>query len=242
MAKSASKQTSKPSGKRTAAKGDRRTIRVMTAGAKGGPGKSFLAKNLSAAAAQEGLSVTTVDFDTQRTLSKWIRRRAAHQNVSQITNYEADPSSVQDAVWAVSFNDCDIMFIDTPPSIDHHPEAMKVLAQGVDLLLIPSKVGISDTESAQELLVVLEEWGAPTLIVLNLVKVMAKKYLEKAKRRLIGHAELSAVEIPDYIDFLMADEAGLGATEVTRCNGADAIDAVWMAVKRRVALKTAGRA
>jgi cellulose biosynthesis protein BcsQ len=46
-----------------------RTVRILSAGAKGGPGKSFLVKNLSGAAAAEGYNVAVVDFDKQHTLT-----------------------------------------------------------------------------------------------------------------------------------------------------------------------------
>lgn len=53
----------------------KKTIRILSCGAKGGPGKTFFCKNLAGAAAAEGYRVAVVDFDTQRTLSNWLQRR-----------------------------------------------------------------------------------------------------------------------------------------------------------------------
>ncbi|MGY8607658.1 ParA family protein [Gluconobacter cerinus] len=217
----------------------RKTVYILSAGAKGGPGKSFLVKNLAGAAVSDGMSVATVDFDTQRTLTKWISRRENNGiDVPGIENYIADPDNEEAARDVLKIDDVNIVFVDTPPSIDHYPGTMKLLAQNVDLVLVPTKVGISDTESAEQLLEVLASWNVPTLAVINLVKISAKRPLKKAKQRIVGLAELSAVDIPDYTDFLVADEAGLGATEVSKCNGADAIAAFWADVKRIINRKT----
>ena len=71
-----------------------RTIRILSAGAKGGPGKTFLVKNLSGAAVSEGYNVGIVDFDTQRSIGKWLLRRARKSSHKPgITGYEADPTN-----------------------------------------------------------------------------------------------------------------------------------------------------
>jgi chromosome partitioning protein len=214
-----------------------RTVRILSAGAKGGPGKSFLVKNLSGAAAAEGYNVAVVDFDKQRTLTKWLgRRERFYADGPKIFGYEGDPSDPSDASAVVQMTDHDFIFIDTPPSIDQHSAVLKTLAYSCELVLVPSKVGISDTESAEVLLASLAEWAAPTMAILNLVKPSAKRVLQTAQRRLVRVADLCAVEIGDYTDFLTADEGGVGATEMRKCGGAVNIDAVWAAVCRKVAV------
>jgi Mrp family chromosome partitioning ATPase len=77
---------------------NRRTIRILSCGAKGGPGKTFFCKNLAGAAAAAGYSVAVVDFDTQRTLSNWLQRRELKSaDKSPIEGFSASPRSVQDA-------------------------------------------------------------------------------------------------------------------------------------------------
>jgi chromosome partitioning protein len=216
----------------------KKTIRILSTGAKGGPGKSFLVKNLAGAAACEGYNVGLVDFDTQRTVTKWLQRRLHYcPDSPEIFGYEADPHDSRDASEVLSIEDHDIMLFDTPPAIDQSSEVLKTLSFGVDLVLVPTKVGISDTESAETLLHALAQWKRPTLGVLNLVKPKANRVIGLAKKRLVRHAELCAVEIGEYYDFLAADEVGLGATEMRKCTGGEDIEAVWSAVRRRVGLE-----
>ena len=214
------------------------TIRILSAGAKGGPGKSFLCKNLAGCAASEGYNVGIVDFDTQRSLTKWLARRGSSSaDKASIDGYTANPSVIGDAGEVLGITSHDVIFFDTPPAIDQHPEVLKTLAYGVDLILVPSAVGITDTESAEVLLRLLREWQRPTLAVLNKVKRNANKVIGLAKKRLLRNAELCAIEIAEYYDFLAADEVGLGATEMDTCLGKDDIAAVWTVVKRRVGLE-----
>jgi chromosome partitioning protein len=215
-----------------------RTVRILSAGAKGGPGKSFLAKNFAAAAAKERFNVALVDFDTQRTVTKWLARREKfYPDGPKIHGYEADPNSPRDASDAIATTEHDIVLIDTPPAIDQHSAVLKTLAYGSDLVLVPTKVGISDTESAEVLLQALAGWSVPTMAVLNLVKPMAKRVIATARKRLVRNAELCAVEIGEFYDFLTADEGGVGVTEMRRCTGGEDIEAVWAAVKRKVGMK-----
>jgi hypothetical protein len=179
-----------------------------------------------------------VDFDTQRTVTKWLQRRAQYcPDSPEIVGYEADPHDVRDAGEVLGIEDHDLVFFDTPPAIDQASEVLKTLSFGVDLVLVPTKVGISDTESAETLLHALATWKRPTLAVLNLVKPKATRVIGLAKKRLVRHAELCAVEVGEYYDFLAADEVGLGATEMRKCTGGEDIEAVWAAVRRRVGLE-----
>lgn len=215
-----------------------KTIRILSCGAKGGPGKTFFCKNLAGAAAAEGYSVAVVDFDTQRTLSNWLQRRERKSaDKALIEGFAASPGSVQDANDVLALNDHDIIFYDTPPAIDHYSEVLKKLAYEADLILVPSAVGIADTESAEGLLKVLGEWGRPTLVILNKVKRNANKVVGTAKKRLARMADLCPFEVGEYYDFLAADEVGLGATEMDTCVGKDDIEAVWTIIKRRAGLE-----
>jgi chromosome partitioning protein len=215
-----------------------KTVRILSCGAKGGPGKTFFCKNLAGAAAAEGYSVAVVDFDTQRTLSKWLQRRERKSaDKALIEGFAASPGSVEDANDVLALNGHNIIFYDTPPAIDHYSEVLKKLAYEADLILVPSAVGIADTESAEGLLRVLGEWGRPTLVILNKVKRNANKVVGTAKKRLARMADLCPFEVGEYYDFLAADEVGLGATEMDTCVGKDDIEAVWTIIKRRAGLE-----
>jgi chromosome partitioning protein len=227
------KKVTAAAGRRT-----RKTVKILSCGAKGGPGKTFFCKNLAGAAAAAGYSVAVVDFDTQRTLSNWLQRRELKSpDKSPIEGFAASPRSTQDASDVLALNDYDIIFYDTPPAIDQYSEVLKRLAYESDLILVPSAVGIADTESAEGLLRVLGEWGRPTLVILNKVKRNALKTVGTAKKRLARMADLCPFEVGEYYDFLAADEVGLGATEMDTCVGKDDIEAVWTIIKRRAGLE-----
>jgi chromosome partitioning protein len=219
-----------------------RTIRILCAGAKGGPGKSFMAKSFAGAAASEGYVTAIVDFDKQRTSTRWLQRRQRlYSDGPFIESFEADPYDPQDAATVMGLDDFDIIFIDTPPAIDQHGDVLKTLAFKSDLVLVPTKVGISDTESTESLLRALATWKRPTLTILNQVKPKAAKAIGRARKRLIRDAELCAVEIGEFYDFLAADEVGMGATEMAKCTGADTVAAVWEAVKRKANIRMEAR-
>lgn len=59
---------------------------LLVGGEKGGTGKSTLAKNLAVFAAQAGKNVCLVDGDPQKTVTKWMERRA--DRVPQIMSVE----------------------------------------------------------------------------------------------------------------------------------------------------------
>lgn len=211
-----------------------RVVRILSAGAKGGPGKSFVVKNLSPLAAQAGFSVGIVDFDNQRTVTKWLARRTEFfPQGRRIAGYEANPELPSDARDAIAMTGHDIIFIDTPPSIDRQPDVLKTLALGCDIVVVPSKVGISDTESAEVLLLAFQEWNVNVVAFLNQVKPKATRQAGVAKKRLIRMTDLSSVIITDYGDFLTADENGMGATEMRTCLGSDLVEDLWIDVCRR---------
>jgi len=214
-----------------------KTVRLLCAGAKGGPGKSFLAKSFAGAAAKEGYLTALVDFDMQRTATKWLHRRTSfYPGGPAISGFEGNPGDPNDAVEVTAIDSYDLVVIDTPPAIDQHSAALKTLAYRSDLVVVPTKVGISDTESAEVLLRALAGWGVPTMAVLNLVKPQASRVIGTARKRLVRNGELCAVEIGEFYDFLAADEAGVGVTEMAKCTGADSVEAVWLAVKQRVGI------
>jgi chromosome partitioning protein len=121
----------------------------------------------------------------------------------------------------------------TPPSIEGHPKALKVLALAADLILIPSRPGISDMESVEKWAKLMVQYNRPSMIVLNAIKKRTNRILT-ARRRLSKAGDLCPVEIPDFDDFLTAGEAGLGVVEIKGAKGADDIDALWAIVRRRI--------
>src|SRR5690349_20137665 len=68
---------------------------LILGGSKGGCGRSTLAKNLLVLAGQAGIRAVGVDFDAQRTLAKWSRRRAAaRETLSEVVPVEVIEGTV----------------------------------------------------------------------------------------------------------------------------------------------------
>src|SRR3712207_4459312 len=107
--------------------------RALICSPKGGAGKTFLTRCLAVAAAREGLSVATADLDPQETLTKWVQRRPA--GVTPLCHYSVTWNDVESLVEEGGIEPCDVLFIDTPPSVEMYPVKLKRLVTGSDLAL-----------------------------------------------------------------------------------------------------------
>src|SRR3712207_703628 len=96
--------------------------RIVLASPKGGAGKTTLCRNLAVAAASAGLCVSVGDLDPQRTLTRWWRRRGSAEH--RLAHYELDMGDVASLVSDDGVDDCDVIFVDTPPSIETYPDAL----------------------------------------------------------------------------------------------------------------------
>src|SRR3712207_1097833 len=99
---------------------------LLVASGKGGSGKTSSSLNLAVYAAHEGLRVVLVDLDRQATLTRWFERRP--DEAPAITLWAG---GMADAVKAVREIDAleriDLVVVDTPPGLDDHPEAARLL-------------------------------------------------------------------------------------------------------------------
>jgi len=227
----------KPSAPDTApAHTSHKPIIIISGGAKGGVGKTFLIKNLAPAAAQDGLRVLVFDFDTQASIGRWCSERT-NRNVPHPIECRAldwhDHNSAR-AIEAVT--GYDIIFIDVPPVIEVMAPFYKALASKTDLFLLPTGVGQSDLDSVETMIQVLRKLEIPHLVVINRVKSVARRFLKDAKNRLVAITPVSPVEIPDYYDFLTLDELALGATDTESCNGRDQIVGLWSMLRLQLNL------
>src|SRR4051794_6497748 len=152
-------------------------LRVVISSPKGGCGKTNIARNLAAAAAQEGLSVCTADLDPQRTLTRWARRRPG--NVPGVVHYQVEWKDAEALVAEDGIETTDVLFIDTPPSIEAHPIEMKRLIAAADLLLVPCRASFDDVESAVPYLEALRSSGAKPVVVANFTKPRLNVAAEK---------------------------------------------------------------
>lgn len=128
------------------------TILIMSR--KGGSGKSTTAMNMATRFAKSKYQVGLMDFDPQKTLTKWQKRRDEYFCGK---NTILDFDSTQDEFFAkhkiAEESGCDVLIIDTPPTIlEFHNE----LLEKADFVLVPTKTTMEDLETIAEVVDVIE--------------------------------------------------------------------------------------
>src|SRR5215211_5737291 len=90
---------------------------LVLGGSKGGCGRSTLCKNLLVLAGQAGIRAIGIDFDAQRTLAKWSKRRAAaREKLPEVVPVEVIEGQVDQWPSVVrQINGYQLAVIDTAP-------------------------------------------------------------------------------------------------------------------------------
>ncbi len=207
--------------------------RLLVAGPKGGIGKTTLSRNLAVAAALEGLSVATLDLDAQRSLTKWYSKRP--DDMAPITHFEAGMAQgdIQDALAGIE--DYDILIIDTPPSIEDHPEGFRLLASSASLILVPTGQSDDDLDSVRPWMRYVRKTKGEAAFVLNRVKPRARSFTE-AKAMLVADGRVCPIEVPDYEDISFTSSRGIGLLELKGGKGAEYVSGVWAFVKAEMGI------
>jgi chromosome partitioning protein len=206
---------------------------LLIAGPKGGIGKTTLSRNLAVAAALDGLNVATLDLDLQRSLTKWYSKRP--DDMAPITHFEAGMSSgdIQDALNGIA--GFDILIIDTPPSIEDHPEAFRLLADAAGLILIPTGQSDDDLDSVRPWMRFVRQTKSEAAFVLNRVNPRARSFTE-AKALLVRDGRICPIEIPTYEDVIFTSSRGIGILELKGGKGGEYIAGVWSFVRAEMGL------
>lgn len=204
--------------------------RIVCASPKGGSGKTTLCRNLAAAAAQEGLKVATADLDPQATLTIWSRRRP--KTAPSIPHYRVAWDQADALLDDAELTAHEVVFIDTPPSIETQPGAFQQLLSVADLVLVPSRATFDDAESVAPFIRHLREQSRPAILVLNFIKPRVS--INTVKSFLLDAGELCPVEVADRTDYARAGAKGLGLIDVPGHTGAEEMEAVWRFVRSRL--------
>lgn len=209
------------------------TLQLLISGPKGGIGKTTLARNLAVAAALDGLSVATLDLDAQRSLSKWYSKRP--DEMAPISHFEAGmvQEDVRDALAGIT--GFDILIIDTPPSIEDHPEAFLMLASAATLILVPTGQSDDDLDSVRPWMRFVRKTQAQAAFVLNRVKPRARSFTE-AKTILVRDGRVCPIEVPDYEDIAFTSSRGIGLLELKGGKGAEYVSGVWSFVRAEMGI------
>lgn len=149
------------------------TILIMSR--KGGSGKSTTAMNMATRFAKSKYQVALMDFDPQKTLTKWHTRRSEYMQ-GENTILHA-PSTQEDFVHeheALVESGCDVLIIDTPPTIsDFHNDLLKK----ADFVLVPTKTTMEDLETIAEVVDAIEAQEKSYGFVINETKNKTLLYL-----------------------------------------------------------------
>jgi chromosome partitioning protein len=202
---------------------------LLIASAKGGSGKTTMTINLAVQAVHAGLRVATVDMDRQGTLSKWVGRRP--DAAPQVEHFIIPLSQTGDGLAEIEkANDIDLTIIDTPPGVEDHPEAIRLLVRRADFVLVPTGQGTADIESVVEWMKFLKREGAKAAFLLNRTKRSAKS-LQRAKLRLVKEGMLCPIDIRDLEDISSTHDAGVGVIEIRGANGTEDLEGVWAFIR-----------
>lgn len=128
---------------------------------KGGVGKSTLARHWAVVAQdQMGHSVAIIDIDPQGTVAKWSQRRKSNTPVI----LHADDSNLTQAIKACQEAGVDLVFIDTPPSVER---LSAVAARASDMTVIPCGPTIDDIEALGPTVEIAHRAKAASVIIIN---------------------------------------------------------------------------
>jgi len=202
--------------------------RLLIAGPKGGIGKTTLTRNIAVAAAMDGLAVATLDLDLQRSLTKWFSKRP--EDMAPITHYEGTMEEEDVRTALESITNVELLIIDTPPSIEDHPESFKMLANAADFIIIPSGQSDDDLDSVCPWMRFVKKGGNAAAFVLNRVKPHARSFVD-AKSTLVSNGRVCPIEVPDYEDITFTASRGIGLLELKRGKGSNYMTGVWKFIR-----------
>lgn len=199
--------------------------RVLVASGKGGSGKTTTARNLAVAAVHYGLAVTTVDLDESPTLTAWWRNRP--DILPQIDHMAAPINSIEGDLREEieGIKGCDLLVIDTPPSLTAYPAHARALIRAADLVVIPCQQYDEDLDAVTAWVGLTRDLGASSLILLNRTQRRESSF-EAARRRLVKLGRLCPIDIPHFADVPKTFSRGLGVAEVRGAKGGQDYEAV----------------
>jgi chromosome partitioning protein len=180
---------------------------ISVLGQKGGSGKTTLTLSLAVAAHKADKSVAVIDLDPQASACKWGDRRNADPVIISV-----QPARLRNVLATARENGADLVFIDTPGRLEQSAIAA---AQEADLILIPCRPTIKDTETIESTISLIRaaRTKAKVAVILNGVP-------PRGAQREQAEDAIRSMAIPVYPFYLSnraafthADVLGLSAQE-----------------------------
>ena len=210
---------------------------IILGGSKGGCGRSTLAKNLLVLAGQAGIRAIGIDFDAQRTLAKWARRRAAaREKLPEVVSVEVIEGQVDQWPSIVKqVAEYQLAVIDTAPGVEHDMSDMLALCKEAALVLVPTSPAYDDLESIVPWAASLKKVGSHSAFVLNKSNRRTKSFAS-ARSTLLKHGNLVPIEVPILEDIATPSSSGLAVVDFAKGKGADVMADLWRYASREVGL------
>ncbi len=109
--------------------------KIVVLNPKGGSGKSTIATNLASHFAVEGLQPALMDYDSQGSSTRWIKKRDENQpHIHSIAAYERDAKVTRSFQLRVP-SDTKRLIVDTAASMD--PQRLAELTFDADVIVVP---------------------------------------------------------------------------------------------------------
>lgn len=208
---------------------------LLVASGKGGSGKTSTSLNLAVYAAHEGRKVVIVDLDRQASLTRWYERRPPA--APAVILWEGAMTDAKRAVAEIdALDEADLVIVDTPPGLDDHPEATRLLVKRADFVLVPTTQGTTDIDSVVEWMNFLRREHAASAFLLNKVQRTHTRY-GKAKARLNRAGLLCPVDVRQLDDIESTHDHGVGVCELRKSRAAEDFGCVWDFVRQQLALE-----
>jgi len=149
-------------------------ISICALNQKGGSGKTLLILSmLMVAWSRKELNAMLIDADPQRTAHKWSEARETRSDTALPIVIDAIAEGLKDTLQKARDERFDVVFIDTPGSID---KTMIFAAAASDCLLLPTRTSRADLDALAETLETLENMRQldKVIVVVNAPRAKAK--------------------------------------------------------------------
>ena len=215
---------------------------VLLSSAKGGSAKTTSTRNLAVLAARDGYRVATVDLDLQHTLTRWWNRRPEElptiAHFDKVTMPEADHALSEIA----ALEDFDLVFVDTPPGVEHDTNQLRGVIKQADIVLIPTSQGGEDLESVAEWMKLIRREGTPAYFLLCKTDREVSS-LAEARHFLSSIGKLCPHDVRQIQAVMRTYFEGKGVGDLTGKMGrkaAEDYEAVWNFIRFEIALENLG--
>jgi chromosome partitioning protein len=224
--------------------------RLLIASGKGGSTKTTTARHFSAAAAHAELAVLTLDLDESPTLSEWWTKRPdtlpsiehirvpIHELVDTaglVPDGEDEGAvigaRVEEAILGI--DGYDLLIIDTPASLAAYPHHARALIKLSDLVVVPTRQYDDDINSVTKWMKLVGDLGGEGMFLLSDTQRRESAF-EDAKRKLVKHGTLCAIDIPHFADIPRTLAKGTSVIDMRKGRGAEDYAAAFNVVRRKL--------